>query len=78
MSELNSTPAPQLTLTPNLDEPAPAEPVQSIQQAPAPDPEPSTQPILDDSQLTEAEKKAINDFIQKIDVTNGLSPYNVL
>ncbi len=70
MSELNPTPALQLTLNPNLEESAPAEPVQSIQQTAAPEPEPVPAPVLDDSQLTEAEKKAINDFIAKIDVTN--------
>ena len=70
MSELNPTPAPQLTLTPTPEEPAAAEPVQSIQQTAAPAEEPAAAPVLDDSQLTEAEKKAINDFIAKIDVTN--------
>ena len=44
----------------------------SIQQA-APASETDTGaagPMLDESQLTEAEKKAIDDFIQKVDVTN--------
>ena len=68
MSELNG-PAPQLTLHPLTEEPAPAAPVQSIQQQPAA-PEPAPAPMLDDSQLTDAERKAINDFIKKIDITN--------
>ena len=68
MSELN-VPAPQLTLTPQVEEPAPAEPVQSIQQQPAPA-EPERIPMLDDSQLTDAERKAIDDFIRKVDITN--------
>lgn len=68
MSELNS-PAPQLTLTPMVEEPASTEPVQSIQQQPAA-PETAAVPMLDDSQLTDAERKAINDFIGKIDISN--------
>ncbi len=68
MSELNS-PAPQLTLHPQIDEPAPAAPAESIQQQPAAA-EPAQIPMLDDSQLTDAERKAINDFIGKIDITN--------
>ena len=68
MSELNS-PAPQLSLNPVVEEPAPAEPVQSIQQQPAPA-EPTHVPMLDDSQLTDAERKAIDDFIGKIDISN--------
>ena len=55
--------------------PAPAAPevdssaaTESIQQTkPAPETAP---PTLDDSQLTDAERKAIDDFIQKVDVTN--------
>ncbi len=66
MSELN-TAAPLLSLKP-LEEPAPSEPVQSIQQTSAPDPAPV--PMLDDSQLTDAERKAIDDFIAKVDITN--------
>ena len=77
MSELNS-PTPQLSLNPQVPEPAPSEPVQSIQQQPAapaaPAPETAV-PMLDDSQLTEAERKAIDDFIGKIDITN---PQHVL
>ncbi len=77
MSELNS-PTPQLSLNPQVPEPASSEPVQSIQQQPAapaaPAPETAV-PMLDDSQLTEAERKAIDDFIGKIDITN---PQHVL
>ena len=62
---------PMLSL--NLDIPEPtAEPVQSIQE-PAPQAAPAEEktPVrLDKSQLTEAEKKAIADFIVKVDVTN--------
>ena len=69
MSESN--PMLQLSLAPSAPEPeaAPA-PTQSIQEAPAaPKPEEAA-PRLDESQLTDAEKKAIDDFIQKVDVTN--------
>ena len=62
------TPAFQLSLNQKPEEPAPA-PAQSIQQAPAA-PEAEKPPMLDDSQLTEQERKAIDDFITKIDVTN--------
>lgn len=67
MSESN--PMLQLSPTPSAPEPeVPAEQAQSIQQ-PAPSaPEPA--PRLDESQLTEAEKKAINDFIEKVDISN--------
>ena len=65
MSELN-TPALQLTPAPS-EEPAPSAP--SIQQQPVVS-EPVQMPVLDDSQLTEAERKAIDEFIQKIDITN--------
>lgn len=67
MSELNS-PAPQLSLHPQVQEPA-AESVQSIQQQPA-SASPAQVPMLDDSQLTDAERKAIDDFIEKVDITN--------
>ncbi len=63
----------QLTPAPAAPEPeAPAAETSSIQQAaPAAESVPAvTGPILDESQLTEAEKKAIDDFIQKVDVTN--------
>ena len=67
MSESN--PMPQLSLAPSAPEPelAPA-PTESIQKTPAA-PE-TAAPTLDDSQLTDAEKKAIEDFIAKVDVTN--------
>ena len=67
MSESN--PMPQLSLAPAAPEPeiAPAA-SESIQQTTVPVEEQA--PGLDDSQLTEAEKKAIEDFIQKVDVTN--------
>ena len=67
MSESN--PMPQLSLAPAAPQPevAPAA-SESIQQTPVPVEEQA--PGLDDRQLTEAEKKAIEDFIQKVDVTN--------
>ena len=68
MSENN--PMPQLSLTPSAPEPeAPAPAAESIQQTAAPAVEEQA-PGLDESQLTEAEKKAIDDFIRKVDVTN--------
>lgn len=67
MSESN--PMLQLSPTPSAPEPeVPAEQAQSIQQTAASAPEPA--PRLDESQLTEAEKKAINDFIEKVDISN--------
>ena len=68
MSEFNSTPAPQLSLNTPLEESASPAPVQSIQQQAAP--EPVKIPQMDESQLTEAERKAVNDFIAKVDITN--------
>jgi len=71
MSESN--PMPQLSFAPAAPEPAPnAEPVQSIQQAAPEKTEPveEAMPMLDDSQLTDAEKRAIDDFITKVDVNN--------
>ena len=72
MSENNATP--QLSLAPSAPVPEmEAEPVSSIQQAPE---TPAAQPVqeaapgLDESQLTDAEKKAIDDFIAKVDVGN--------
>ena len=67
MSELNNG-APLLSLTPEAPEPvAPAaEPTASIQQQP----ETTAAPRLDDSQLTPAERAAIEDFLTKLDVTN--------
>ena len=68
MSENN--PMPQLSLAPSAPEPEVAETaVESIQQTAAPAVEEQA-PGLDESQLTEAEKKAIEDFINKVDVTN--------
>lgn len=67
MSESN--PMLQLSPTPSAPEPeVPAAQAQSIQQTAASAPEPA--PRLDESQLTEAEKKAINDFIEKVDISN--------
>ena len=75
MSENNMTP--QLSLAPSAPEPeVPAAAVSSIQQTAETAPEkpadiPDPVPVgLDESQLTEAEKKAIDDFIAKVDVTN--------
>ena len=60
MSESN--PMLQLSTAPSAPEPeAPAAVTESIQQTAAPA-EPEAAPRLDDSQLTEAEKKAIDDF----------------
>ena len=67
MSESN--PLPQLSLAPSAPVPE-VEPAvtESIQQAAAPVEEQA--PGLDESQLTDAEKKAIDDFINKVDITN--------
>ena len=68
MSESN--PMLQLSTAPSAPEPeAPAAVTESIQQTTAPA-EPEAAPQLDDSQLTEAEKKAIDDFISKVDIGN--------
>ncbi len=69
MSEMNQSPL--LSLTPEAPEvTAPQAPaVESIQEQPAPA-EPAKAPRLDDSQLTDAERKAIEDFLGKLDVTN--------
>ncbi len=68
MSESN--PMLQLSLAPSAPEPdSSAGSAESIQQAPAAA-EPVTAPKLDESQLTDAEKKAIDDFIKKVDVAN--------
>ena len=67
MSESN--PMLQLSPVPSAPEPeTPAAATESIQQTAAPAPEPA--PKLDESQLTEAEKKAIDDFIAKVDIGN--------
>ena len=66
MSESN--PMPQLSLAPSAPVPEVTESsAESIQQTVAPE---EQAPGLDESQLTEAEKKAIEDFINKVDVTN--------
>ena len=67
MSELNNG-TPLLSLTPETPEPVAtaAEPVESIQQQPVQE----AAPRLDDSQLTPAERAAIDDFLTKLDVTN--------
>lgn len=70
MSELNNL---VLSLTPNVPDGAAPEkaPEQSIQQQPAPaKAEPQEAPRLSAAGLTDAEKKAIEDFIGKLDVTN--------
>jgi uncharacterized protein YaaN involved in tellurite resistance len=67
MSESN--PMPQLSLAPSAPVPETEEaPVESIQQSVTPIEEQA--PGLDESQLTEAEKKAVDDFITKVDITN--------
>ena len=69
MSEPN--PMLQLSLAPSAPEPeAVPGSAESIQQSPAPAAAPEPAPGLDESQLTDAEKKAIDDFIRKVDVTN--------
>ena len=69
MSESN--PMPQLSLAPSAPVPEVTESsAESIQQPLAETAPETAGPKLDDSQLTEAEKKAIDDFIQKVDVTN--------
>ncbi|MBR2661356.1 MAG: toxic anion resistance protein [Clostridia bacterium] len=68
MSESNSMP--QLSLAPSAPVPeTEAAPADSIQQTATPAAEEQA-PGLDESQLTEAEKKAIEEFIAKVDVTN--------
>ena len=68
MSESN--PMPQLSLVPSAPEPEVSEtPADSIQQTAAPAAEEQV-PGLDESQLTEAEKIAIEEFLNKVDVTN--------
>ena len=70
MSESN--PMLQLSLAPSAPVPEAATPTESIQQTAAPAAEAPAEvaPKLDESQLTDAERKAIDDFIQKVDVTN--------
>ena len=67
MSESN--PMPQLSLAPGAPAPEVEETsAESIQQAAAPIEEEA--PGLDESQLTDAERKAIDDFLEKVDITN--------
>jgi len=69
MSELNHTP--MLSLTPEEPDPELEKAAQSIQETAAPKKaEPQAAPRLDDSQLTPAERQAIEDFLGKLDVTN--------
>ena len=68
MSELNNIPAPQLSLNVHEEDSDQAQ-VQSIQQQAAPA-EPVQIPRLDETQLTEAERKAVDTFIAKVDITN--------
>ncbi len=58
---------PMLSLTPEAPQAPEAAPAESIQQPAA---APQQAPRLDDSQLTPAERQAIEDFIGKLDVTN--------
>ncbi len=68
MSETNN-PIPQLSLAPSAPVPEVEEtPAESIQQTAAPAEEQDLS--LDESQLTEAERKAVDDFIAKVDITN--------
>lgn len=70
MSDQNLTP--MLSLTPEVPDPiAPqADEAKSIQEQSAHKPDASKTPRLDDSMLTDAERKAIEDFLGKLDVTN--------
>ena len=67
MTESNQ--APQLSLTPEAPDKELDEVVASIQEKPAA-PAAQTAPKLDSSQLTPAERKAIDDFEKQIDVSN--------
>ena len=66
MSEQNLTP--MLSLTPEAPDPAPAA-QPSIQEKPQ-TAQQQAAPRLDDSQLTPAERQAMEDFLGKLDVTN--------
>ena len=64
---------PMLSLTPEVPDPVQESPQESIQQKPESKETVSTSyeaPNLDNSQLTDAERQAIEDFIGKLDVTN--------
>ena len=67
MTESNQ--APLLSLTPEAPDKELDEVVASIQEKPAA-PAAQTAPKLDSSQLTPAERKAIDDFEKQIDVSN--------
>ena len=70
MSEQNLTP--MLSLSPEVPDPvAPeADEAKSIQEQPVEKPAAGKAPRLDDSMLTDTERKAIEDFLGKLDVTN--------
>lgn len=62
---------PQLSLTPEVADPQLEQAVASIQQQPAqPAPAREKAPRLDDSQLTPAERQAIDEFEKQLDVSN--------
>ena len=62
---------PMLSLTPEVPDPTPEAEQHSIQQSAPKEPETKYEaPNLSNSQLTDAERRAIEDFIGKLDVTN--------
>ena len=68
---LESNKTPQLSLTPEVPDPQLEQAVASIQQQPAqPAPAREKAPRLDDSQLTPAERQAIDEFEKQLDVSN--------
>ena len=68
---LESNKIPQLSLTPEVPDPQLEQAVASIQQQPAqPAPAREKAPRLDDSQLTPAERQAIDEFEKQLDVSN--------
>ncbi len=67
---------PSLTLTPEEDAAqaaqAPAAPTLTMSAEPAAAPKQEAEPVgVDDSMLSEAEKKAVNEFVEKIDITDA-------
>ncbi|MCD7837977.1 MAG: toxic anion resistance protein [Clostridiales bacterium] len=67
---------PSLTLTPEEDAAqavqAPAAPTLTLNAEPAAAPKKEAEPVVvDDSMLSEAEKKAVNEFVEKIDITDA-------
>ncbi len=67
---------PSLTLTPEEDAAqagqAPAAPTLTLNAEPAAAPKQEAEPVVvDDSMLSEAEKKAVNEFVEKIDITDA-------